>query len=67
MRGGLNGILMTAEVLHHDLHGELRFTEAMTDLMLMRTSILRTLSTMDKFLKGKGGGKPVSRTIVAGR
>lgn len=50
LRGGLNGVLLMAEVLKRELSGEARFAESVEDLDSMRRSILDTVSTMDRFL-----------------
>jgi signal transduction histidine kinase len=50
LRGGLNGVLLMAEVLKRELAGEPRFAESVQDLDAMRRSILDTVATMDRFL-----------------
>lgn len=50
LRGGLNGALLMIEVLKREIASEPRFSETLTDLDVMRRSILDTVSTMDRFL-----------------
>jgi len=50
LRGGLNGVLLMAEVLKRELASEPRFAESVEDLDAMRRSILDTVATMDRFL-----------------
>jgi signal transduction histidine kinase len=50
IRGGLNGVLLMVEVLKRELAGEPKFTESIQDLDSMRSSILDTVATMDRFL-----------------
>jgi signal transduction histidine kinase len=50
LRGGLNGVLLMAEVLKRELANEPRFSESVEDLDAMRRSILDTVATMDRFL-----------------
>jgi signal transduction histidine kinase len=50
LRGGLNGVLLMAEVLKRELANEPRFAESLQDLDAMRRSILDTVTTMDRFL-----------------
>lgn len=50
LRGGLNGVLLMAEVLKRELANEPRFAESVEDLDSMRRSILDTVATMDRFL-----------------
>jgi signal transduction histidine kinase len=50
LRGGLNGVLLMAEVLKRELATEPKFAESVEDLDAMRRSILDTVATMDRFL-----------------
>ena len=50
LRGGLNGVLLMAEVLKRELVNEPRFAESVEDIDAMRRSILDTVATMDRFL-----------------
>jgi signal transduction histidine kinase len=50
LRGGLNGVLLMAEVIKRELADEPRFAESIQDLDAMRRSILDTVATMDRFL-----------------
>src|SRR5205085_3780809 len=50
LRGGLNGVLLMLEVLRRDLVNEPKFAESVSDLDVMRRSMLDTVSTMDRFL-----------------
>jgi signal transduction histidine kinase len=54
LRGGLNGVLLMAEVLKRALADEPRFAESIEDLDSMRRSILDTVATMDRFLQAEG-------------
>ncbi len=50
LRGGLNGSILMIEVLRRDLAGEEKFAESISDLDMMRRSMLDTVATMDRFL-----------------
>jgi len=50
LRGGLNGAILMIEVLKRDLANEPRFAESISDLDMMRRSMLDTVGTMDRFL-----------------
>jgi signal transduction histidine kinase len=50
LRGGLNGAILMIEVLKRDLANEPRFAESISDLDMMRRSMLDTVATMDRFL-----------------
>jgi signal transduction histidine kinase len=51
MRGSLNGILLMVEVLHRELGGQKQFADSISDLEIMRQSIMDTVGTMDRFLQ----------------
>jgi signal transduction histidine kinase len=53
IRGSLNGVLLTAEVLKRDLIGEPKFAESVGDLDAMRRSIHDTVGTIDRFLNAE--------------
>lgn len=50
LRGGLNGVLLTAELLKRQLSADPRFAESVADIDSMRRAILETVATMDRFL-----------------
>jgi signal transduction histidine kinase len=50
LRGSLNGILLTVEVLRREQGGSAEHREFVNDLDLMRQSILDTVSGMERFL-----------------
>jgi signal transduction histidine kinase len=50
LRGNLNGILLTVEVLQRAKSNSSRRKELVSDLDLMRKSIMDTVSAMDRFL-----------------
>lgn len=50
LRGSLNGILLTLEVLRRELAGVGALQGSLQDLDLMRRSILNTVATMDRLL-----------------
>jgi signal transduction histidine kinase len=50
LRGSLNGILLTVEVLRRELGGVSALHGSLQDLDLMRRSILSTVATMDRLL-----------------
>jgi signal transduction histidine kinase len=53
IRGSLNGVLLTAEVLKRDLANEPKFAESVEDLDTMRRSIHETVATIDRFLNAE--------------
>jgi signal transduction histidine kinase len=53
VRGGLNAILLTADVLHHQLADEPQFSEALSDVEMIKRNILDTVATMDRFLRAE--------------
>ena len=65
LRGGLNGVFLMIEVLKRELANEARLAETVSDLDVMRRSLLETVGTMDRFLhaerfrKGKIQVRPV--------
>lgn len=50
LRGGLNGILLTVEVLKRELGASSQYKASLEDLDMIRRSILETVGTMDRFL-----------------
>jgi signal transduction histidine kinase len=50
LRGSLNGILLTVEVLRRQLVSTPSMAESLDDLDVMRHAILDTVATMDRFL-----------------
>jgi signal transduction histidine kinase len=67
LRGGLNGVMLTAELLKRQLAGEERFSEQVEDIDAMRRSILETVATMDRFLHAErfrqGKVQPAAVTV----
>jgi signal transduction histidine kinase len=62
LRGGLNGAMLTIEVLRRDLMNDPKYTSSIDDLDAMRRSMLGTVATMDRFLsaeKLRRGSMPV--------
>lgn len=53
VRGGLNAILLSTDVLYQDLAGNNQFSEALTDLETIKRNILHTVDTMDRFLRAE--------------
>jgi signal transduction histidine kinase len=53
VRGGLNAILLTADVLHHQLADDPQFAESLSDVEMIKRNILDTVATMDRFLKAE--------------
>jgi signal transduction histidine kinase len=53
VRGGLNAILLTADVLHHQLRDDPQFAESLSDVEMIKRNILDTVATMDRFLKAE--------------
>jgi signal transduction histidine kinase len=71
LRGGLNGVLLMAEVLKRELADEPRFADSVEDLDAMRRSILETVGTMDRFLHAErfrqGKVQPHNTTVDVGQ
>jgi signal transduction histidine kinase len=65
MRGGLNAILLSAEVLHHELTGHPQFAEALSDVNTIKRNIMETVGTMDRFLRAEQlrSGKVVAKRL----
>lgn len=67
LRVGLNGILLTSEVLSQELAGQNQHSESLNDLDVMRRSIMDTIATMDRFLHAErfrqGAVKPVETDV----
>lgn len=63
VRGGLNAILLSTDVLHHELAGQSQFNEALEDVEMIKRNILDTVATMDRFLRAEQlrSGKVVAR------
>jgi signal transduction histidine kinase len=53
VRGGLNAILLSTDVLHQELADHPRFAEALTDVETIKRNIHETVSTMDRFLRAE--------------
>ena len=53
VRGGLNAILLSAEVLRQELEGDPKYSQAVCDVDTIRRNILDTVATMDRFLKAE--------------
>ncbi len=53
LRGGLNSVLLTAELLKRQFAGEPRFAESIQDIDSMCQAILDTVATMDRFLRAE--------------
>ena len=53
IRGNLNSILLTLEVLKREIAAEARFADSVADMDSMRRSILDTVATMDRFLNAQ--------------
>jgi signal transduction histidine kinase len=53
VRGGLNAILLSTDVLYQDLAGQPQFAEALTDVETIKRNILETVATMDRFLRAE--------------
>src|SRR5205814_6442126 len=67
IRGSLNAVLLMAEVLRRALAKEPRFADSVSDLDMMRRSMLETVATMDRFLNAerlRRGQMPVSMTTI---
>ena len=67
LRVGLNGILLTSEVLTHELTGQAKHADSLRELDVMRRSIMDTVATMDRFLHAErfrqGAVKPVETEV----
>jgi signal transduction histidine kinase len=53
VRGGLNAILLSTDVLHQELADHPQFAEALTDVETIKRNIHETVSTMDRFLRAE--------------
>jgi signal transduction histidine kinase len=53
VRGGLNAILLSTDVLHQELSDQPKFAEALADVETIKRNILETVGTMDRFLKAE--------------
>src|SRR5207237_10752276 len=53
VRGGLNAILLSTDVLYHELSDQKQFAEALTDVETIKRNILETVATMDRFLRAE--------------
>jgi signal transduction histidine kinase len=53
VRGGLNAILLTTDVLRLQLQDDPQFAEALGDVEMIKRNILDTVATMDRFLKAE--------------
>jgi signal transduction histidine kinase len=53
VRGGLNAILLSTDVLYHELSDQKQFSEALTDVETIKRNILETVATMDRFLRAE--------------
>jgi signal transduction histidine kinase len=53
VRGGLNAILLTTDVLHHQLADRPEFDDALAEVEMIKRNILDTVATMDRFLKAE--------------
>jgi signal transduction histidine kinase len=63
VRGGLNAILLSTDVLHQELMDQPKFAEALSDVETIKRNIMETVGTMDRFLKAEQlrSGKVVPR------
>jgi signal transduction histidine kinase len=63
VRGGLNAILLSTDVLYHELSDQPKFSEALADVEMIKRNILDTVATMDRFLRAEQlrSGKVVAR------
>jgi signal transduction histidine kinase len=50
VRGGLNAILLSTDVLHQELNDRPEFAEALSDVETIKRNIMETVGTMDRFL-----------------
>jgi signal transduction histidine kinase len=53
VRGGLNAILLSTDVLHHELSDQPKFAEALEDVATIKRNIMETVGTMDRFLRAE--------------
>ena len=53
VRGGLNAILLSAEVMRQELEQDDKYAQAVSDVDTIRRNILDTVATMDRFLKAE--------------
>jgi len=53
VRGGLNAILLSTDVLHQELTDHPQFAEALSDVETIKRNIHETVSTMDRFLRAE--------------
>src|SRR5690349_6624917 len=53
VRGGLNAILLSTDVLHQELSDRAEFAEALSDVDTIKRNILETVGTMDRFLRAE--------------
>jgi signal transduction histidine kinase len=53
VRGGLNAILLSTDVLHQELADHPQFAEALSDVETIKRNIHETVSTMDRFLRAE--------------
>ena len=53
VRGGLNAILLSTDVLYHELSDQKQFSESLTDVETIKRNILETVATMDRFLRAE--------------
>jgi signal transduction histidine kinase len=53
VRGGLNAILLSAEVMRQELEQDPKYAQAVSDVDTIRRNILDTVATMDRFLKAE--------------
>ena len=70
LRGGLNGVMLTAELLKRQLSDDPRFAESIDDIDSMRRAILDTVATMDRFLHAErfrqGKVRPATTRVEIG-
>jgi signal transduction histidine kinase len=53
VRGGLNAILLSTDVLHQELIDQPKFADALADVETIKRNILETVGTMDRFLRAE--------------
>jgi signal transduction histidine kinase len=53
VRGGLNAILLSTDVLHQELVDQPKFADALADVETIKRNILETVGTMDRFLRAE--------------
>jgi signal transduction histidine kinase len=53
VRGGLNAILLSTDVLHQELNDRPEFAEALSDVDTIKRNIMETVGTMDRFLRAE--------------